>query len=219
MKFELIDRAYNIVDFENQANELVYYLNKRVLSLGNGGQDDRMKEQKQLIHYGFKVVLDVIEQYPVLLQPTLLTTMLKVKRELADLSKRTKEYENINAVSLAINHIQQWMTVDNELSKYADYEADYKEKQQDEKHAKLLATEIKKMLSPANLKKNKSIKNPVHKAIWALKVNKKDKALGEPFIAGYKRNDVVTKLNMSTSTVSTGLNKGWAVKGYKLWYE
>ncbi|MES9740934.1 hypothetical protein ABWK24_02435 [Priestia megaterium] len=76
----------------DQANELVNALSKRMVT------------DEEAVHYGFKLALEQVTQYPELIRPTLYQTMKTVKKKCRHLIN-TGEYKQINAVSLATNHV------------------------------------------------------------------------------------------------------------------
>lgn len=92
IKLQLIDRAYNVLNFDNQASELVYALSEHMQA-----------NDEEAIYYGFKLALEQIEQYPEVIQPTLYRTMEAVKRYRQLVNRG--EYDTVNAVSLATNHL------------------------------------------------------------------------------------------------------------------
>jgi len=93
IKLQLIDRAYNVLNFDNQASELVYALGEHMQA-----------NDEEAIYYGFKLALEHIEQYPEVIQPTLYMTMEAVKQRCRQIVNRG-EYDAVNAVSLATNHL------------------------------------------------------------------------------------------------------------------
>ncbi|MFS8601544.1 hypothetical protein LRO89_02975 [Priestia megaterium] len=92
IKLQLIDQAYNVNDFDNQANELVNALGKHMIT------------DEEAVHYGFKLALEQVTQCPELIRPTLYGTMKAVKKKCRHLIN-TGEYKQMNAVSLATNHV------------------------------------------------------------------------------------------------------------------
>ncbi|MDN4492885.1 hypothetical protein [Ureibacillus aquaedulcis] len=103
MNFELIDQAYNIANFDNQATELTYVLSR--LS-NNKGYIKKNNDEDLAILNGYKLALELIQQYPELIRPTLNGTMVTVKRKYQQLTRFSRNYSEVSAVSLAMNHLQ-----------------------------------------------------------------------------------------------------------------
>lgn len=144
MKQELIDKACNIVGFENQATELKYALSKPVSVTDK--KPEYVERDIQFVYHGFKIALDKVEQYPELIQPTLYDTMLLIKQKYKQLTKFTLNYYDVSAVSLAVNHLQRINKINSVFAKSNQYKAKYDQHKADKKIATNLSNEIKQML-------------------------------------------------------------------------
>ncbi len=210
MKFELIDKAYNIVGFDRQANELTYVLNKKVIVAEQGNPLNSAEEQEKLIYNGFKLALDIIEQCPEMIKPSLVETMKVIKRKYQSLTKFSRDYSEIGAISCALNHVQRVVMINNITVRDTAFALEQKKQyKEDERKAKQLAKDIKEMLT-----------GNTRKPIWALKVKGKDSIGAEPFIAGYNQTEVAKRINGTNLNVGKVLNgKAKTVKGYTFWIE
>lgn len=208
---ELIDQANNIPSFGNQATELTSVLDKKV----------HIKEDEELIYIGFKLALNMVEQHPRLIQPTLYETMKTVKSEYKQLTKFTYNYRQMSAVSLAVNHLRNiriHIKVQEQTNAFIEHQL--MQQKEDEQRAEELANEIGKMLQPFKPVKQliRELKR-IPKAIWVLKVKGEDCQTAEPFIAGYKTKEVAERIGISAPSVLTAIKEQKAVKGYKIWLE
>jgi hypothetical protein len=141
MKMQLIDTAYNIPDFDSQATELTYALNKTM-------------SDTDMVHTGFKIALDVITHHPELIRPTLHATMNAVK------DKCRLNHNRITPVSFSVNHLIQ---IKMKQKLHEQSEALIKQQQEqikvDKMLSKELALDIKEMLTGTKRKKYKRIAN------------------------------------------------------------
>jgi hypothetical protein len=136
MKFKLIELAKNIPNFENQAIQLTSALNKKV----------DLKDDQKLTYIGFKLALNMIEQHPQLIRPTLYGTMKAISNEYKQLTKFTYNHKQMSAVSLAVNHLR---TIDifSKITKQSNAFIEHQLiRKEDEEKVKDLAYEIKIML-------------------------------------------------------------------------
>lgn len=227
---ELIDQANNILNFENQTTQLTSALNKKV----------DLKDDQKLTYIGFKLALNMVEQHPQLIRPTLYGTMKVISNEYKQLTKFTYNHKQMSAVSLAVNHLRNIGI----FSKITEQSNVFIEQQliqmAEEEKVKGLAHEIKMMLF---LAKQKKVEQPIkveqpkpklqpiiqHKlpptskwykeAIWVLKVEREDCQTAEAFFAGYIATDVAKRIGISASNVRKAIKEQKVVKGYKIWLE
>ena len=209
MKLELINQAHNVPNFENQANELTDVLNENVYF--------KTKEDEELICTGFKLALDMIEKKSELIQPTLYKTMKAVKKEYNDLSKFTRDYKKVSAVSLAVNYLYNInLRIATSVKSKIYAENQLKQYKEDERITIELVSDIAKMLGK-KVKQPKDNQPVKRKSIWVLNVQENEN--GKPFIAGYKQKEVATLLGISASSVHQAIKRNQVVHGYKIWKE
>ncbi|MED3986301.1 hypothetical protein P4646_19920 [Peribacillus simplex] len=136
---ELIDQAYSIPNFENQTTQLTSALNKKV----------DLKDDQKLTYIGFKLALNMVEQHPQLIRPTLYGTMKVVSNEYKQLTKFTYNHKQMSAVSLAVNHLRN-ISIHSKIQEQANafIEHQLMQQKEDEQRAKELANEIGRMLHP-----------------------------------------------------------------------
>jgi hypothetical protein len=204
MKDELIEQAKNIPNFDKQADELNWAL----------GMQGYVGSHEKQIHIGFKLALNLIEQCPELIKPTLYETMKEINKTYKQLTKFKYDHGQINAVSLAVNLLRNL----NLAIKIHKYNQAYAEPQKfDDKISGHLAYDKKnwtKKIEPPRKRKRK------HESIWALKVEGIDSETAKPFVIGNRIFEVAEKLGVSTAPVSNAINNKYKiVNGYKLWTE
>ncbi|MFZ7823868.1 hypothetical protein ACO1DI_12380 [Priestia sp. 40] len=218
MKLELITQAYNVPNFEEQANQLTSALNSKVLF--------KTKEDEQLTYIGFKLALDMITDNPNLIQPTLYKTMKQVKKTYSDFSRFTRDYRKMSAISLAVNYLYNInMRHKTYVESQAYAESHSKQYKENERIVMELANDIAQMLGKTaqevegtEIKKSKKYEPVKRKPIWALNIQAGSATDTKPFIAGYKQKDVAKVLGVSRGSISSALqDPSRIVGGYRIW--
>lgn len=231
MKNKILDLLFDIENFKH-TQEVINAINS---------YSPLMASDIDKVLCGIYLILSEVNDDITLQRPTLLHTMLNVKTRYGVLTKFKHTISEFNAITLAITHVKDCLKAQRNIVKSVEFcEQQKEQRKKDERIVNQLANDIKKMLQKAKTKKDRQSESnkvdmeallerlaqkgkrkkyqPVErKPIWALKVGYED---AEPFIAGYKRQEVALKLKMSNGYVVGALNgKFETVKGYKLWIE
>lgn len=215
MKLELITQAYNVPNFEEQANQLTSALNSKLVF--------KTKEDEQLTYIGFKLALDMVIDNPSLIQPTLYKTMKQVKKTYSDFSRFTRDYRKMSAISLAVNYLYNInMRHKTYVESQAYAESHSKQYKENERIVMELTNDIAQMLGKtaqeveeSNIKKYEPVKR---KPIFALNVQDGSATDVKPFIAGYKQKEVAKVLGVSPGSISSALkDPSRIVGGYRIW--